>query len=93
MMNVQLKDRKKVRMLIAQTGKSLRSFAKEIEVSQPYLSQILSGKKNPSVTIAYKIANGLSYEVEEIFLIKLIDVTNQKNNSISIKALEITKED
>lgn len=77
MMNVQLKDSKKVRLLIAQTGKSLRSFAMEIEISQPYLSQILSGKNNPSVTVAYKIANGLAIDIEEIFLVEVIGHTNQ----------------
>lgn len=81
MMQIQLKDSNQVRLLIAQTGQSLRSFAKEIEVSQAYLSQILNGKNNPSATIAYKIANGLSREIEDIFLIEVIAVSNHTHQT------------
>lgn len=75
MVVMELKNRAEVRILIAETGKSLRGFSAMIGVSQPYLSQILSGKQKPSATVAYKIARGLGVNIEDIFLIKLIDTT------------------
>lgn len=74
-MQVILKDGKKTRLLIARKGQSLRSFAKEIGVSQGYLSQILALKKKPSANIAYKISKGLKVDIEDIFLIKMNDIS------------------
>lgn len=73
MLVLELIDPVKVRLLIAKTGKSLREYSKMIGISQPYLSQILSKKNNPSATVAYKIADGLGLEIQDIFLIKVID--------------------
>jgi len=72
---MELRDRREIRILIAKTGQSLRGFSKMIGVSQPYLSQILSGKQKPSATVAYKIAKGLNLDIEDIFLTKMIDIT------------------
>lgn len=68
-----LKDGIKTRLLIAETGNSLRSYAKKISVSHTYLSQVLNGIHNPSPTVAYKIANGLGLKIEDIFLTKNVD--------------------
>lgn len=74
-MQITLKDSTNTRLLIAKTGDSLRSFSKKIGISQGYLSQILSMKKNPSANVAYKIARGLNVDIEEIFLIKVNDIS------------------
>ena len=65
-----LKDPVESRLLIAENGKSLRGFSEKIGISHAYLSQILSGKRNPSPTIGYKISRGLDIDIKEIFLIK-----------------------
>lgn len=73
MVIVQLKDRKKVKILIAGAGKSLRDFSLETGVSHSYLSQILNGFKSPSPKVAKKIANGLGGSINDFFLIKVVD--------------------
>ncbi|HLR60546.1 MAG TPA: helix-turn-helix transcriptional regulator [Pseudogracilibacillus sp.] len=75
MIRVKLKDNVATRLSIAKTGKSLRGFSKDIGISHAYLSQILNKKRSPSSTIAHKIANGLNKEIEDIFLVKTVDIT------------------
>lgn len=74
-MNIQLKNSAETKIMMAKKGKTIRSFSKLIGVSHPYLSQILNKKRNPSATVAHKIAEGLGVKVEDIFLIKVVDVT------------------
>lgn len=73
MVIIQLKDRKKVKVLIATAGKSLRSFSLEVGISHSYLSQILNGFKSPSPKVAKKIADGLGRSINDFFLIKVVD--------------------
>lgn len=75
MIKVHFKDSSEVRLMIAKKGHSLRQFAEKTGISQSYLSQLLAGTHNPSARIAYKIANGLEVDPEEIFLIKNIDTS------------------
>ena len=75
MVTFPLKDGTKTRLLIAKTGKSLRGFSENVAVSHCYLSQILNGQRNPSPTVAYKIARGLNMDIEDIFLISLVDTS------------------
>ncbi|PRT24865.1 helix-turn-helix domain-containing protein [Bacillus wiedmannii] len=77
MIKIELKDEVATRLLIAKTGKSLRCFSKENGFSHTYLSQILSGDRNPSPVVAVKISNGLNLEIEDIFLITVVDVSNR----------------
>ncbi|MBG9937449.1 helix-turn-helix domain-containing protein [Bacillus tropicus] len=77
MVIVKMKDPIKIRLAIAKTGRSLRGFAETIGMSHAYLSQILNGRHNPSPTIANKIASGLQVEIEDFFLIKVVDVTTR----------------
>lgn len=77
MFEITIKDEVKTRLMIAETGKSLRQFAEYVGMSHAYLSQILNNRRNPSPKIAWKIANGLSVKVKDIFLIKTVDVNNQ----------------
>lgn len=67
MLKVEFKDRDETRLAIAKTGMTLRQFSLSIGISQPYLSLLLRGDKNPSPTIAGKIAKGLGVEIEDIF--------------------------
>ena len=78
MIVITLKDPASIRMLIAEQGESLNNFSKKIGISQGYLSQIISGKYNPSATVAHKIATGLGLNVEDLFLIKTIDISMGK---------------
>ncbi|GGB42532.1 hypothetical protein GCM10011409_20130 [Lentibacillus populi] len=83
MVNLTLKDEVKTRLLIAETGSSLRGFSKNVGVSHAYVSQILSGKRKPSPTIASKIARGLDKKIEEIFLIKVVENNNRKSEEVN----------
>lgn len=74
MINIELKDRKKILISLAKQGNNVTSFSKKIGVSNTYISQILNGKKNPSVKMAHKIANELDLDVEEVFLIDVIPI-------------------
>lgn len=67
------KDEIQTRTLIAKNGMSLRGFAKKIDVSHSYLSQVLSGKRHPSPEFAKRICDGLNTELEDIFLFKVVD--------------------
>lgn len=67
MIKVELKDQVKTKLSIAESGRSLRVFAAEAGISHTYLSQILNGKRQPSATIAYKIAKVLGKEFKDIF--------------------------
>lgn len=83
MINITLKNRVRTRIMIAETGKGLRDFSKMIGISHAYLSQILNGKKNPSPTVAHKIATGLSLEIKDIFLIETVDSSTKKEEQLS----------
>lgn len=63
-----LKDKKVARMLIAERGKSLRAYSKEIGISHVYLSQVLNERRNPSPTVAHKISSGLGLKIEDLFI-------------------------
>lgn len=75
MIVIEFKCRKDTILKIAETGNSMREFSKHIGMSQGYLSQLLNGEKKPSPTIAGKIAKGLGVKIEDIFFVKVIDKT------------------
>lgn len=68
-----LKSCTEVKLTIALNGKTIRSFSREIGVSHSYLSQILNGLRNPSAITASKLASGLNKDIEEIFLVEVVD--------------------
>ncbi|WP_203332623.1 helix-turn-helix domain-containing protein [Planococcus beigongshangi] len=78
MIKLEFKNADETKVLIGKKGKSLRSFSRQIGVSQPYLSQVLNLKNNPSATVAKKIAEGLDLEIEDIFFIKIDNKSYQK---------------
>ena len=79
MAKCEVKDLLLLKSLIAHRGLSLRQFARNIGVSDSYLSQIATGNKAPSQVVAKKISDGLEVDITDIFLIKLLD--NQANGS------------
>lgn len=81
-----LKNSVKTRLMIAKKGESLRTFSSRIGISQGYLSQILSMKKNPSASVAYKITKGLNVEMEEIFLLKMNDISISEEEGQEVEA-------
>ena len=48
-----------LRDLLAERGLTLRSFAAKIGVSQPHLTNVLQGKKEPTGELSRRIAAGL----------------------------------
>lgn len=73
MYTFKIKNSQEVKLLIALRGLNLRRFAQEIGISHSFLSQIINGKRNPSAVVAKKIAVGLGKEIEDIFLIMVVD--------------------
>lgn len=69
MIKLELISKEMTRIKIAEQGRNLRDFAEQVDISQTYLTQILNGKRNPSPTVAYKIAKGLNREIKDIFSI------------------------
>ncbi|WP_404336405.1 helix-turn-helix domain-containing protein [Planococcus rifietoensis] len=78
MLRFELKNPDETKILIGKQGKSMRGFSNHIGVSQSYLSQVLSLKSRPSATIAKKIAEGLSVNIEDIFFITIDNKSYQK---------------
>lgn len=52
---------------MAENGFSIRGYAKKIDISNGYLSQILRGEINPSASTAKKIVDGFRLKFNEIF--------------------------
>ncbi|SDI30259.1 helix-turn-helix domain-containing protein [Alteribacillus bidgolensis] len=73
-----VKDTEELRLMIAREGKSLRDFSGEIGISQTYLSQILNGDYSPSPKVSRKISEGLNVEIDDIFLVEMIEKINHK---------------
>ncbi len=57
----------KVELLRKQNGISQESFAKEMRVSRQTISSIENGKYNPSLELAFAIADYFGMSIEEIF--------------------------
>lgn len=75
-MKIQLRDPNEFRKILLVNGYSQRSFAKKIQVSDPYLNQIINEERCPSAKIAKKIVDGLGMKFEDIFFIE--DACNSK---------------
>ena len=58
----------KVELLRKQNGISQESFAKEMRVSRQTISSIENGKYNPSLELAFAIADYFGMSIEEIFI-------------------------
>ncbi|WP_144508298.1 helix-turn-helix domain-containing protein [Bacillus mycoides] len=69
-MIIELKSPNEFQKTLILKGFSQRSFAKSLGFSAPYVSQIISKRRNPSSAAARKITELLGVEFDEIFFIK-----------------------
>ncbi len=58
----------KVEMLRKQNGISQEAFAKSMRVSRQTISSIENGKYNPSLELAFMIAEYFEMSIEEVFI-------------------------
>ncbi|MGL5259899.1 MAG: helix-turn-helix transcriptional regulator [Lachnospiraceae bacterium] len=58
----------KVEMLRKEHGISQEAFAKVMRVSRQTISSIENGKYNPSLELAFEIANYFEMSIENIFI-------------------------
>lgn len=68
-MKIVLKDQKLLKELLVRNGYTQRSFAREIEISEPYGNQICNGTRNPGPIIAKRIIEKLDVSFDEIFFV------------------------
>lgn len=61
------KKLKKIKILLIKNNLTQRELANKINISEEYLSKIISCKHIPNVNIALKIAQELNTTVEDIF--------------------------
>lgn len=64
-----VKEPEKLKALIALKGDTLKTFSKEVDVSNQYLSLVIRGKSNPSPALAKRISEKLNTSIEHIFFI------------------------
>lgn len=64
-------------------GVSLRQFARQLDVSASFVSQIETGKAKPSVATLYSICAALDMSIDELFAIPVVDVDDSQTNSAS----------
>ncbi|WP_225425884.1 helix-turn-helix domain-containing protein [Apilactobacillus micheneri] len=60
---------KKIRMLIAQNGYSLKDFSKIVPLSYPYLSRIVNNRVKITPQMAKRISDKLNIKMLDIFLL------------------------
>jgi putative transcriptional regulator len=60
--------RNQVRELRTQLGLTQEDLAERVEVSRQTIISIESGRYNPSIVLAYKLASTFGLHIEELFL-------------------------
>ena len=65
--NEEVRFRKKLRQLVLEKYGSLDRFYLETDFSKGHLSQILSGKRSPSLATIVKLAKALGVRVADLF--------------------------
>ena len=73
MLKFVLKNPTELKMTLALSGLSVRGFSKEIGISHSFLSQVMNGKRNPSAATAKRIATGLQKDIDDFFLVSVVD--------------------
>lgn len=73
MLKFVLKNPNELKMIMAFNGLSVRGFSKEIGLSHSFLSQVINGKRNPSAATAKRISTGLQKEIDDFFLVLVVD--------------------
>jgi len=67
LVNEEARFRKKLRQLVLEKYGSLDRFYLETDFSKGHLSQILSGKRSPSLATIVKLAKALGVKVADLF--------------------------
>lgn len=80
-MIIKLKDSRDFNEMLLINGHSQRSFARKIEISEPYMNQIATGERNPGPKTAKKICEGLGAEFGAIFFIDRDNKSYQKHSN------------
>lgn len=70
-MKIHLRNPNEFREILLVNGYSQRSLAERIEVSSPYLNQIINEERYPSPKVAKKITEELGIKFEDIFFIDI----------------------
>jgi DNA-binding XRE family transcriptional regulator len=68
-MKIKLKNPNEFKRILIINGFSQAEFAKSIEVTPPYINQIVNEERFPSAKLAKKITDELNLEFNEIFFI------------------------
>lgn len=79
-------DSNDLRELIASKGYSIRGFAKKTKISTGYMSDIVNKNREPSPTLAGKIARGLGTSINDIFFAKSVNKSETKNERKEVTA-------
>lgn len=66
-MKIVIKDTDATKLEVIKLGMNMRQFADRLEIGQSYLSNILQGKKNPSPSLAKRIADEIGKPIQEVF--------------------------
>ena len=64
----------KIEQMRKERGIRQEEFAKFIGVSRQTISSLENGRYNPSITLAYKIANFFNTTIEEVFIFEEEDL-------------------
>ena len=68
----------KVEELRKKTGLNQENFAKQLKVSRQTISSIENGKYNPSLELAFEIADFFDKRIEDVFIHERKDDDNEK---------------
>lgn len=69
-MSIQFKNVDEFKKILMKEGYNHTSFAEVIEISQPFLSYIINGKRSPSPKVAKKMVETLGLKFDDIFYIE-----------------------
>lgn len=81
-MIVKIKDPEGLKKLLITKGYSMNSFAKEVDISSPYICQLLKEERYASGKVAKKISDGLGLKFEEIFFIDVACSSKRRGDEI-----------
>ncbi|SDM18271.1 helix-turn-helix transcriptional regulator [Bacillus sp. OK048] len=68
-MKIKLKDPTEFKKMLIINGFSQTELAKAIEVTPPYINQIVNEERSPSAKIAKRISTNLGVDFNDIFFI------------------------
>lgn len=78
MLEIRVKDAQKLTETIIKSGYTKRSLARAINVSNSFISQITTGRKNPSPKVAKKLCDELHINFDDYFVIDNRGAENDK---------------